>query len=477
MLCKLYKMKKIIICISIMLCGIVALAQEIEGTWVGTVSAGKSDDIMFSFKFGKIGDLYSTTVDIPAMRVQSLKPIHTTFAKEFLLVDGSNLGFRYEGYFKEDSHLIEGTFTEGVNSLRLVLHKSEVNTATVAEVKRPQEPIKPYPYIEETVTFINRKSGITLEGTLTHPDGKGIFPVVILISGSGPQDRDETYYEHKPFLVLADYLTRHGIAVLRYDDRGVGKSTGNFSLATTKEFACDVACAMAYLQTRSDIDKHNIGLIGHSEGAIIAPMVAHQSKKPAFIIMLAGTGLSGIETSVYLALKTRSFPVPDEAVYEASVRKGIMIAAAHKEMPEIRKELQFHYDQNILPTIRPLFNSDEEAAKVITNLIEFRVSPWNRYFYNYNAADELEKVTCPVLSLNGSKDMQVPAKINQDSIRKALAKGRNKDYLVQELPGLNHLFQECESGEMTEYSKIEQTIAPSVLELISQWIKSHQNQS
>ena len=464
-------MIKITSTLLILLFSISAFSQDITGTWSGIIETGKTEKVVFTFTFEKMGESYTTVIDIPAMRVADLKPKHATFTNGELVVDGSNLGFKYQGKFIQNSQQIEGTFTEGVNALRLNLKKSEIKT--VNTFRRPQEPIKPYPYKEEEISFNNKKADVTISGTLTLPNKPGSFPVAILISGSGPQDRDETFYEHKPFLVLADYLTRQGIAVLRYDDRGAGKSTGDHSGATTKDLASDVMSAIEYLKTRKDIDINKIGLIGHSEGAIIAPMVANLNKKISFIVMLAGTGIPGSQVSLHLAIINRGFPVQDENAYENAIKKAITIASANKDLAEIKKELRIHYNESIIPMLKPIINSDAKIEEIITNLVEIRTSAWNRYFYTYNPADELEKVTCPVLALNGSKDTQVQSKINQEGISNALFKGHNSNYLVQELPNLNHLFQECETGNMNEYSKIEQTIAPFVLKQISEWVLAH----
>jgi uncharacterized protein len=450
----------------LLLFSIAGLAQDISGNWIGVVEIQKKDSVVFNFIFTKNGENYETTIDIPAMRVVGLKPKETTFSNSTLTVNGTNLGFKYDGIFKQDSQQIEGTFTEGVNSLTLILRRKISKTENV--FRRPQEPIRPYPYGEEEVSFSNKNAGITLVGTLTLPKKAGKLPVVILISGSGPQDRDETFYGHKPFLVLADYLTKQGVAVLRFDDRGVGKSTGDHSISTTKDLASDVMSAVQYLESRNDIGK--IGLIGHSEGAIIAPMVANLNKKISCIVMLGGAGISGSEVSLFLARTTRGFPVPDEAAYEAAIKKAIKIASANKDVVEIKKELKLHYNEAIVPIIHPMFKTDAEVDAVIDKLIEVRTSIWNRYFYTYNPADELIKITCPVLALNGSKDTQVQPKTNQEAIRSALSKGNNKDYRVEELPNVNHLFQECVTGEMNEYSLIEQTISPTVLKHISEWV-------
>lgn len=461
-------MKQIITSL-LLLFSISTFSQDILGKWSGTIESGKSEPVVFNFTFEKNGENYITTINIPAMRVENLKPKSTTFLDKKLLVNGINLGIKYEGVFNQDLQQIEGTFTEGVNELKLNLKKSEFKEENIA--KRSQEPVKPYPYIEEEVTFYNKKEGISLSGTLTLPDTKSKYPVVILISGSGPQDRDETFYQHKPFLVLADFLTRQGIGVLRYDDRGAGKSTGDHSLATTKDLATDVLSAVEYLKSRKQISK--IGLIGHSEGAIIAPMLANLTKNISFIVMLGGSGISGSEVSLYLAKKNRGFPVKDEQAYEIAIKKAISIASSKKDLTEIKKELRVHYNETIVPMLKPIVNSDKKIEEIVTNLIDMRISPWSRFFYTYNPAKELEKISCPILVLNGSKDTQVEPKINQDGIRNALIKGKNKNFTINELPNLNHLFQECKTGEMNEYSAIEQTIAPFVLKRISDWILVH----
>lgn len=463
-------MKKTLSVIITLLISISGFSQDISGKWSGVVEAGSGKQVIFNFTFLKVGESYNTVIDIPAMRVADLKPQQTTFTNQEVVVDGSNLGIKYKGKFTAESMAIEGTFIEGVNEIPLTLKRS--NGQSESTIVKQQEPVKPYPYKVEEVTFSNTDANVTLSGTLTLPPKAGVYPVIILISGSGPQDRDETFFGHKPFLVLADYLTRQGFAVLRYDDRGVGKSTGNHNVATTKDLAFDVLSAAKYLRTRKDIDVNKIGLIGHSEGGIIAPMVANLDKKISFIVLMGATGISGTEVSVHLAKITRGFPVSDEVAYDLAIRKAIKIASSEKDLAVVKSELKIHYNEAIVPMLRPFIKSEIELAKAIDNLIEIRTSHWNRYFYTYNPADELRNVKCPVLALNGSKDTQVQPKINQDGIRKALFNGNNKDYLVKELPNLNHMFQECETGNMNEYSKIEQTIAPYVLKEISDWISA-----
>lgn len=309
-----------------------------------------------------------------------------------------------------------------------------------------------------------------MAGTLTLPTKNGKFPVVILISGSGPQDRDESFMGHKPFLVLSDYLTKQGIGVLRFDDRGHGESTGDFGNATTEDFSKDVLSAIAYLKTRNDVDIKKIGLIGHSEGGIIAPLAANNSKDIAFMVLLASTGVSGAELSVMQSKTLRQFPVKDEVAYEKNTRKAIAIVTSNKSESEIEKELTKHYNDFLRPILTSLNVPEKNMNAFIDSQLKTSLKPWSRYFLQYNPADEIEKLQIPVLSLNGSKDTQVNAKINQEGIRKALIKGENKDYKIVELENLNHFFQECETGKMDEYRKIEQTFSPMALKEISNWI-------
>lgn len=463
-------MKKLLIASYMLALATLCPAQDITGTWNGPVQTGKKDPLVIVFTIEEHGGVYTTRIDIPGQRLTGLQPKETHFENSRLLVNASNLGFTYQGQFNRDSMQFVGSFTEGANQLPLVLKKGSFTPQQPAN--RPQEPIRPYPYDEEEVRFENKTAGVTLAGTLTLPRKTGPFPVVVLITGSGPQDRDETLSGHKPFLVLADYLTRQGLAVLRYDDRGVGQSTGDHSLATTADFAADVMGAIAYLQTRKDIDKEHIGLIGHSEGGIIAPMVANRAKV-SFIVSLAGTGIPGSELSLMQAVASHPFPVTDEKAYEQAIRQAITIASAQKDLEDIKKELYSHYKEKVIPLIKGINLSEKEVDAIIHRLVETRTTVWMRYFYNYNPADEIEKLTCPVLSLNGSKDTQVTAKINQDGIRNALIKGHNKDFQITELPGLNHMFQECTTGAESEYGQIAQTFSPNALHVLSDWILAH----
>lgn len=459
-------MKKFIAIVSFMLVSFSGFTQEVEGTWYGNIEVEAGRTKLLVFQITKTVGKLETEMAIPGQGIKGIKPALTTFEEGTLLIDASNLGFKYIGTWQAASATIKGSFQEGAKSIPLVLTKE-----TIVEVKlnRPQEPIKPYPYHEEEVKFHNKIDNVTLAGTLTLPKPSGKKPpVVVLISGSGPQDRDQSFASHKTFMVLSDHLTRNGIAVLRYDDRGFGESTGNFADGTTADFATDVLSAIDYLKQRKDIDIRNIGLIGHSEGAIIAPMVANKSKDLAFIVMLAGTGTTGKVVSLTQALDSRNFPVPDEKQYEAYVRNAIEIASSNKETAMVRKELSSYYQNSEF--LNATLPSTVNKSEFIANLVAGRTSPWVRYFYNYNPINEISKINIPALALYGSNDTQVPPKYHLEPVKEALEASRSKKYEVVLLKGLNHLFQESNTGLTSEYSQIEQTFAPQALENISAWI-------
>jgi len=443
-----------------------AYSQDISGDWSGKAKRGDKL-ITFVFNIEEENSTYSSTMSVPTFRISGIKPSATTFINGILIIDGSNVGMNYKGVFNNEVQQFEGTYKEGGIEMVLNLKKGAVKTE---DLRRPQEPVKPYPYYEEDVVFENMQANVSLAGTLTLPKENGKFPVVILISGSGPQDRDESFMGHKPFLVLSDHLTKQGIGVLRFDDRGHGKSTGDFGNATTEDFAKDVLSAISYLKTRNDVEVKHIGLIGHSEGGIIAPLAANNSKDVSFMVLLASTGISGTELSVMQSKTLRQFPVKDEVAYEKNTRKAIAIVTSNKSESEITNELTTHYNDFVRPILTSLNVPEKNINAFIDNKLKTSLKPWSHYFLQYNPADEIEKLQIPVLSLNGSKDTQVNAKINQEGIRKALVKGNNQDYKIVELENLNHFFQECETGKMDEYRKIEQTFSPTALKEISNWI-------
>ncbi|KAA6438697.1 lysophospholipase [Dyadobacter flavalbus] len=340
--------------------------------------------------------------------------------------------------------------------------------------KRSQEPQEPYPYHSENVTFENTTAKITLAGTLTLPSKKGNFPVVILISGSGPQNRDEEILGHKPFLVISDYLTRKGIAVLRFDDRGCGKSTGNFMIATSEDFATDVSSAIDYLKTRKEINKEKIGLAGHSEGGIIAPMIASKSEDVRFMVLLAAPAIPLRKMMLIQSeLIARAFGVPEnEIVTLKTINSDIyeMISVSEGTATLKADLTRYAANEKVKNVPVQLLPPGTSREQYIAAQISMLSSQWAQYLFRYDPATALEKVKCPVLALNGAKDLQVTSKDNLPAIRNALIKGGNEKVTVKEFPRLNHLFQECETGSPAEYKVIEQTFSPEALSEMSDWI-------
>jgi fermentation-respiration switch protein FrsA (DUF1100 family) len=363
----------------------------------------------------------------------------------------------FKGVLSKDGKSLDGAWTQVTVTLLNFTRRAEGATAPAAR-RRPQEPRPPLPYHSEAVTFAG-PSGVTLAGTLTTPDGAGPFPAVVLVQGSGPHDRDETLMGHKPFLVLADALTRRGIAVLRADKRGVGKSTGDYAGATSNDFAADTQASIAYLKSLKSIDAKRIGLIGHSEGGLIAPMVAAKDRSVAFIVLLAGPGLKGAEIMrMQRRLIGQAMGATPQALdqSEAMAKKLSDIAVAAKDSDAARIQMMDVLSAAGVPTERAIATAGQLSA------------PWFRFFLSYDPAPALRQVTCPVLAINGALDLQVPPKEDLAAIKTALAS--NRDVTVAELPGLNHLFQTAKTGAPSEYGEIEETMSPAALAVIGDWI-------
>ncbi|MFZ0283064.1 MAG: alpha/beta fold hydrolase, partial [Bacteroidales bacterium] len=331
----------------------------------------------------------------------------------------------------------------------------------------------PYPYSSEEVTFLNEKFNIKLAGTLTLPNGVGPFPAVILITGSGAQNRNEEIMGHKPFLVIADYLTRNGIAVLRYDDRGVGKSQGSYLKATSADMATDAEAAYTFLKKDQRINSKLIGLAGHSEGGLISPIVASSNQGIAFIVSLAGPGVRGDELihRQNMDISLASGVQEKEALEGISINKTLF-AILKKEPDDKKAEVKMaEAYRKILVKDKKLSTAEiDQAVKQLNTSLSPQSYPWFRYFITTNPADYWKRVKCPVLALNGEKDLQVAADINLKAIEKALRSGGNKSVTTMKIAGLNHLFQHCQTGLVAEYGEIEETFSPEVLRVIADWI-------
>jgi pimeloyl-ACP methyl ester carboxylesterase len=441
--------------------------RVLTGSWQGTLLVpGTSLKVVFNFKERAEGG-YTATLDSPDQGAFGIPADSVTVEDTLIHVFIWSIAGIFNGSHFAAADSITGTWSQGGMQFPLVLKYSGKETE---RPKRPQEPKKPYPYKDEEVSFSNPEAGITLAGTLTVPPSDGPFPAVVLITGSGPQDRDEALLGHKPFLVLSDYLTRQGIAVLRYDDRGIGKSTGKFGGATSVDFASDARAAVAYLKSRKEVQAEKIGLIGHSEGGIIAPMVAAESNDVAFIVMMAGTGVPGDELILKQAeLITGAMGKSEKEVQQQQDlnRKIYDLVESGKDSATVAAELR----TLLLSAADSTARKDTQVTNATINAQIAQVtSPWFKYFLAYDPRPTLKKVRCPVLVINGEKDLQVPPKQNLPEIEAALREGENSDFTIREIPGLNHLFQSATKGTPDEYGKIEETISPTALKLMGDWI-------
>jgi hypothetical protein len=433
-----------------------AAPSDIDGVWAGALDVGATK-LHLNIKIANTTEGLSAQMQSPDQN-----PMWTTITIERKGADVTMalkaFTIEIKGKLSADQQSMDCTFTQGGVSRPLALKRSK--DVPIVTRNRPQMPVKPYPYREEEVSYAN-PAGDKLAATLTIPEGKGPFPAVVLVQGSGRHERDEDLLLHKPFLVLSDYLTRHGIAVLRADKRGVGKSGGNFDAATTADFADDAEAAFRFLATRSEVDTKRVGLVGHSEGGTIAPIVAARDKDVAFIVMLAGTGVNGAEiVAEQQKLVALANGEPKEKVEKSNAeeKQVLEIVRTEKNAAEAEKKMRAVAAAGHMP-------QQQVDAQVKTLL-----SPWFRYFLTYEPSTSLRQVKCPVLVLNGSLDLQVPPAQNLPPIRKALAEAGNKSAEIDEMPGLNHLFQSAKTGAPSEYIEIEETMSPAVLEKIANWV-------
>ena len=375
------------------------------------------------------------------------------------------VGGAYEGTLNTAKDFITGTWTQSEVPQKLNFIRQD----QPLELSRPQNPTKPYPYVEEDITFPNDKANIMLAGTLTTPRTAGPFPTILLLAGSGPHDRDETLAGHKPFLVLADALTRGGYAVLRYDKRGIASSTGDYATATTEDFASDAEAAIMYLKTRHDLNMKKFAVIGHSEGGIIAPMLAVRNPQQiSSLVLLAAPALKGEDTLLLQSkLIAQAGGLSDTQITSSLAfdRKAYSLVREEHDPATLEKKL------NDLVHISGLAASLPPPA--LQSQIRLISSPWFRFFLDYDPAAALKKVTCPVLALDGDKDLQVPSAENLPLIQSALEAGENKSFEVMEMPGLNHLFQRSETGSPSEYGVIQETFSPEALNKITAWLAAH----
>jgi uncharacterized protein len=438
----------------------------VEGLWQGALeTSGMRFRVQLHVSHDDKNELVAA-LDSVDQGVNGLPATHVTQKEATFHFEVPAFAGVYEGTLNEAKNSLSGQWTQAGAEQKLEFKRSD----QVLDLRRPQNPAKPYPYREEEVIFSNPKAGVSLAGTLTLPRGPGPFALALLLCGSGPHDRDETLAGHRPFLVLADHLTRQGLAVLRYDKRGIGRSTGSYDQATSEDFANDAEAAIAFVKTRKEIDPQKIGLIGHSEGGILAPMLAARSNDVHWIVLLAGPGLKGEDVLLNQSELVARAADMGEAQIASSLsfdRQAYALVREEKDHAALNSKL------NELVKSTGMAGAMPPAALQA----QFRMisTPWFRFFLDYDPAPALQKIKCPVLALNGDKDLQVSSKENLPPIQKALEAGGNKDFQITELPGLNHLFQHCQSGSPTEYGAIEETMAPEALNDVSGWILKRVN--
>ncbi|MCZ6506765.1 MAG: alpha/beta fold hydrolase [Acidobacteria bacterium] len=443
---------------------------DLSGHWEGEIALpGAALQVMLDFE--RIGEgetaPWRGTIDIPAQSAVDL-PL------EKISLEGDRARFSIAGVpgvptfagTLRDGELT-GDFTQGAARLSFRLGRDAVEVA-----RRTQDPQPPLPYREEEVTYASGE--VTLAGTLTLPPGPGPFPAAVLVSGSGPQNRDEEIFNHRPFRVLADALARRGIAVLRSDDRGVGGSSGDINASTTSDFADDALAAVALLGSRSEIAAERIGIIGHSEGGLVGPLAAVRSDAVAYVVLLAGPGVSGGEILPLQNRRLAEAAGGDPAALDAQVElveRMIGLLRDEDDEETLRAGLHGLAMQQLElggEAAREALGDNPEA--VIGEQIDRFLTPWFRYFLNYDPRPTLRRLRVPVLALVGTLDLQVDAEQNLPEIERALTAAGNEDFTALRLDGLNHLFQHATTGAVIEYGQIEETMAPEVLELIGDWI-------
>lgn len=437
---------------------------DLVGRWEGALAVGDRS-VNVVIRVEPKADTLNAELDSPDQNAFGI-PIsdltEDSGAVRFL-VPLAHAGF--EGVLSPDGNTLTGSWNQAGATLPLILVRTSNNAGSDPALDariggtflRPQTPSPPFPYRAESVAFDNASAGVRLAGTLNLPTGAGPFPAAILITGSGPQDRDETLFGHKPFLVLADALVRQGIAVLRYDDRGIGSSTGDFASATSQDFATDAEAALGFLVGRGDIDRHRIGLIGHSEGGTIALRVANADQPVAWVVMIAGPAVPGgdLLTEQIRRIARVSGASSELAESNAAAQHALMAAVAANANDGVAVEA----------AVRPLLEQRGMDSSTAATIAQALASPWYRWFVAHDPAPDLLSMTAPLLALYGDRDVQVPADINAAALRR-LSPGAK----IIVFPELNHLMQPAHTGLPDEYQSIETTFAPEAIAAIATWV-------
>ncbi|HBG70383.1 MAG: hypothetical protein A2W93_15655 [Bacteroidetes bacterium GWF2_43_63] len=463
-------MKKIFIISLMLLSFFTSTAQSpFAGIWQGTLEEDKFDFLVV-LRISEDGAKLKGTMDIPQQLIVDYKSIKLKTENDSLIVELAAFRATYKAVKKGDSLL--GFWYQSGTEIPLNMALTPEDKAF--RMNRPQTPQPPFPYIAKDVTFQNKKAKIKLAGTLTIPDTTNVWPVVVLVSGSGPQDRNEELLKHQPFLLIADYFTRNGIAVLRYDDRGVGKSEGKFNEATTADLNTDAGAAVSFLKTLPYIDKKSIGMVGHSEGGIIVLMQASQNKSLRFVISMAGVSIPCSQLLVMQNDKIMKGYGADEDIrdffwnFNTSLYDLVL---TEKNADTLRKKALILFKEKSEPLSEDQKKEFGLGESYITAMLMQLSTPWFKYFLAINPSNYIKKIKTNVLAINGSKDVQVPAEPNMEAFNTYLVQQSGIYKETHVFPGLNHLFQPCTTGLTGEYAMIETTIDPQVLEYMKAWIK------
>jgi len=471
-------MKNILLLFTALLSVLNCSAQySLVGDWHGTLDVnGAKLTLVMHIKDAGSGAM-SGTWDSPAQGVYEKPCSSVTLSGDTAIIAMAVIKAQFRGTFTTNDEITGVWIQGGMHAMTMSRGGGKDDGP-----KRPQNPKPPFNYTSEDLLYYNADSSIRYGATITIPKGDGPFPAVLLITGSGQQNRDEELLGHKPFAVIADYLTNKGYVVLRVDDRGMGQTTGEVHHATTRDFANDATVSFNYLLSRKEVDKKKAGLLGHSEGGMIAEMMAAENKNVDFIIMMAGPGekiaqLMTEQNGALLQTKGISQVSIDKylVLYSKMVHTAISIGDSDRLRTAITEEVKdwkYKTPGPVVVSITGIHDETSEAAYIdlITKLF---AHPWWHYFLGYDPESDLEKISCKVLAMNGDKDMQVVAKNNLQGLREALAKSKSKDYEIKLMPGLNHLFQTCHTCTFSEYQQLEETVAPIALQTMSDWLDKH----
>lgn len=431
------------------------------GDWMGSLTLGSTDlRVVFHLRRESDGAL-TGTMDSPDQGATDIPLGRILIESDTLRLRVPSIAGAYAGVLGDRAKALDGVWIQGGQRLPLALER----TTDAPAVRRPQEPVRPYPYRSDTLTFRNEEAGVSLQGTLTHPEDEAQVPAVVLVAGSGPSDRNGTIMGHKPFLVLADALTRRGIAVLRFDERGVGESGGQHKGATTLDLAGDVRAAVRTLAQREEVDAQKVGVVGHSEGGLIAPIVATQTDQVSFLVLLAAPGLPGhaiLADQLDRHIRRQGASGRIRALQRGTQARIFKVLQQDSDSATIAKRLR-----KIMIQSRGI-DGDERIDREIERLMD----PWLRFFIAHDPRPTLRRLDVPVLALAGAKDQQVAADTNQAAIAEALNAEENTEVTVHTFEGLNHLFQTAETGAPSEYGRIEQTFSPKAIDRIADWIQT-----